>query len=241
MSPYEDGFMSKDIVISAQNIEKTYGKGEAAFRALKGVSLDVKRGESLAIVGKSGSGKSTLMHLLALLDKPDAGSIAINGRNSTKLHGRELNLVRNRTFGFVFQQFFLNPSSTVIDNVELPLKIAGVSRKERKRRAMEVLEMLELDSKAKNKATDLSGGQKQRVVIARALVNNPELLLADEPTGNLDSGTGKIVEEILFDLNKAHGITFILVTHDLDLANKCDRQIFLKDGLIIEELSGEIQ
>lgn len=225
---------NKKIIISAKNVKKTYGHGENAFQALKGVSLDVFEGESVAIVGKSGSGKSTLMHLLALLDSPDEGEIFIDGKSFKNLKGKELNRLRNETFGFVFQQFFLNPSGTVQDNVELPLKIAGVGVKERHERSFAVLKQLELDSKLKNKATDLSGGQKQRAVIARALVNNPKIIFADEFTGNLDSTTGKTIEDVVFGLNRDKGITLIVVTHDDELAARCDRQIRIKDGLIAE-------
>lgn len=227
--------MTRDLVIDATNISKTYGSGSSKFQALKNVSLQVAKGESVAIVGKSGSGKSTLMHLLALLDKPDVGNLFISGQDTQKLKAKSANLFRNKTFGFVFQQFFLTPNTTVLDNVVLPLKIAGVGRKERIARGMEILQTLELDSKAKNKATALSGGQKQRAVIARALINNPSVIFADEPTGNLDSVTGKSVEEILFGLNQKNGITLIVVTHDEDLAAKCERQVILKDGEIIEE------
>lgn len=227
--------MISDVVIDATNISKTYGSGSSKFQALKNVSLRVAKGESVAIVGKSGSGKSTLMHLLALLDKPDVGNLFISGQETHKLKAKSANLFRNKTFGFVFQQFFLTPNTTVLDNVVLPLKIAGVGRKERIARGMEILRTLELDTKAKNKATALSGGQKQRAVIARALINNPSVIFADEPTGNLDSATGNAVEDILFGLNQKNGITLIVVTHDEDLAAKCDRQVILKDGEIIEE------
>lgn len=224
-------------VLDAQDIVKTYGKGANAFSALKGVSLDIKQGETIAIIGKSGSGKSTLMHLLALLDKPTKGSLDIDGQKSTQLSNRKLNELRNKKFGFVFQQFFLTANASVLENVILPLKIAGVGSRERKRRGMEVLKQVELVDKAKNKAKDLSGGQKQRVVIARALINKPQIIFADEPTGNLDSATGATVENLLFALNKAQGITLIVVTHDEDLAKRCDRQIYLKDGLIIKTTS----
>lgn len=218
--------------LSVRDLTKTYGKGESRFDALRGVSFDIHSGESIAIVGKSGSGKSTLMHLLALMDEPTSGTIRLEGVDTQMLRGRRLNAVRNKTFGFVFQQFFLTASQSVLENVMLPLKIAGVSRGERKRRALAVLEQLDLADKAKNRAMDLSGGQKQRAVIARALVNNPRIIFADEPTGNLDSRTGRTVEDILFTLNREHGITLIIVTHDEDLAARCDRRISIHDGLI---------
>ncbi|WP_394554149.1 ABC transporter ATP-binding protein [Agromyces sp. MMS24-JH15] len=221
-------------VLQAVDLHKSYGRGATRFDALKGVSFEVRAGESLAIVGKSGSGKSTLMHLLALLDQPSAGEIRLNGEPAERLRGRELNRTRNATFGFVFQQFFLTSSATVLENVVLPLKIAGVGRAERKRRGMAALEQLDLDDKARNKASDLSGGQKQRVVIARALVNSPQVIFADEPTGNLDSATGALVEDILFRLNREQGITLIVVTHDEELAARCDRRIFVRDGLLFE-------
>lgn len=217
-------------VLSAQDLTKSYGQGENRFDALKGVSLTVEAGDSLAIVGKSGSGKSTLMHLLALLDTPDGGSISVKGQDARSLGKKELNELRNRDFGFVFQQFFLTPNSSVLDNVVLPLMIAGVKPAERRKRGMEALERLEMADKARNKATDLSGGQKQRVVIARALVNNPSVIFADEPTGNLDTATGAVVEDILFDLNREQGITLIAVTHDTDLAARCGRQLYIRDG-----------
>lgn len=224
--------MSGRFVIDAEGITKSYGAGLSRFDALKGVSLQIVAGESVAIVGKSGSGKSTLMHILALLDEPDAGSLRVTGADARELSAKQLNALRNQEFGFVFQQFFLTPNTTVLDNVVLPLKIAGVSPSERRRSGMAVLEQLELADKAANKATDLSGGQKQRAVIARALINKPSIIFADEPTGNLDTATGATVEDILFGLNKDNGITLIVVTHDVDLAARCDRQVFLRDGLI---------
>jgi putative ABC transport system ATP-binding protein len=224
-------------VLSTRNLTKQYGTGSARFDALKGVTIDIAEGESVAIVGKSGSGKSTLMHILALLDSPTSGGLSVDGTDAGKLKGARLNTLRNRTFGFVFQQFFLTPNTSVLDNVMLPLKIAKVGSRERKRRAMEALEQLELADKAKSKATDLSGGQKQRVVIARALVNNPRIIFADEPTGNLDSATGAVVEDLLFRLNEEHGITLVIVTHDEELAARASRRIYLKDGLIVEGLA----
>jgi putative ABC transport system ATP-binding protein len=221
-------------VLETVELTKSYGKGSNRFDALKGITLSINRGESLAIVGKSGSGKSTLMHLLALLDQPSTGQVRLNGEDATKLTGATLNKARNQAFGFVFQQFFLVPNTTVLDNVLLPLKIAGFPSRVRKRRGMEILDSLGMAGKAKNNATDLSGGQKQRVVIARALINNPSVIFADEPTGNLDSATGEVVEDILFNLRSERGITLVLVTHDPDLAERCDRSIFVRDGVLVE-------
>ncbi len=217
-------------LLVADGLRRSYGRGTARFDALKGVSLEIAEGESVAIVGKSGSGKSTLMHLLALLDRPDEGAVSVRGKDAGKLTARQLNRMRNQDFGFVFQQFFLTPNATVLDNVVLPLKIAGVGKRERTRRGMAVLAQLELADKAKNKAVNLSGGQKQRVVIARALVNDPKVIFADEPTGNLDTVTGRLMEDILFSLNTEHGITLVIVTHDTDLAARCGRQLFIRDG-----------
>lgn len=222
--------------MQAHNIRKTYGKGESRFDALRGVSLNITRGEAVAIVGKSGSGKSTLMHLLALLDTPDEGSIEVRGTDARSLSAADLNRLRNSSFGFVFQQFFMIPNATVLDNVILPLKIGGMSARERRERGLEVLKQVEMADKAGNRATALSGGQKQRTVIARALANRPDVIFADEPTGNLDSATGAVVEDLLFDLNRNQGITLVIVTHDEDLARRCDRRIYLKDGLVVDEV-----
>ncbi len=226
-------------VIEVRDLIKVYGKKSTAFEALKGINLDINEGESVAIVGKSGSGKSTLMHLLALLDKPTSGTIKIDGIESTKLSAGELNKLRNRTFGFVFQQFFMNPNDSVLENVVLPLKIAGVGSRERRHRAERALETVGLGERKKFKANDLSGGQKQRVCIARAIINDPKIIFADEPTGNLDSATGDKVIELLFGLNKEKNVTLIIVTHDEDLAKLCDRQIRIMDGRIAEVLLDE--
>lgn len=222
------------VVLEAQELVKSYGRGETGFTALHGVDLAIQAGESVAIVGKSGSGKSTLMHLMALLDAPTSGSVTVQGRDAESLSARELNRVRNTMFGFVFQQFFLTPGQTVLENVVLPLKIAGIGRAQRRRRGLAVLERLELAEKAGVRATDLSGGQKQRVAIARALVNDPSVIFADEPTGNLDSATGAVVQDILFELHRDQGITVVIVTHDPDLAARCDRQVHLRDGVIVD-------
>lgn len=232
--------MDHDFVIDAQNITKSYGTGPARFQAVKDVTLQVERGQSVAIVGKSGSGKSTLMHVLALLDQPDSGSLLVEGKNTVEMTAHDINRIRNQSFGFVFQQFFLTPNLSLLDNVILPLKIAGIKRSERRERGMQILAQFELEDKAKNKAVELSGGQKQRAVICRALINNPSVIFADEPTGNLDSMTGSVVEDALFELNKTQGITLIIVTHDEDLATRCDRQIYLRDGAVVSSLTAQV-
>ncbi|MBQ6394478.1 ABC transporter ATP-binding protein [Candidatus Saccharibacteria bacterium] len=222
-------------LIEVQHLSKTYGKRQSAFQALNDINLTINQGESIAIIGKSGSGKSTLMHLLALLDTPTRGTIKIDGTDTKKLKKRQINRLRNRRFGFVFQQFFMNPHDTVLENVLLPLKISGTRRKTRKKLAEEALKTVELSNKIKNKANDLSGGQKQRVCIARAIVNNPKVIFADEPTGNLDSATGDKIINLLMDLNKNQGVTLIIVTHDEDLAALCQRQIRIADGKIVSD------
>lgn len=222
-------------ILEARDLVKSYGTGEARFDALRGVSLEIGSGEAVAIVGKSGSGKSTLMHLLALLDSPTSGTVLVDGQDSRALTTTQTNQLRNEAYGFVFQQFFMIPSATVLDNVMLPLKIKGVPPRERRERAMELLRLVELDDKAGNRGTNLSGGQKQRMVIARALANRPRVIFADEPTGNLDSATGEVIEDLLFGLNREHGITLVIVTHDEELAQRCDRRVYLKDGLIVDE------
>jgi putative ABC transport system ATP-binding protein len=223
------------MIRQAKGITKIYGKGQNTFIALDKVSLAIKRGESVAITGKSGSGKSTLMHVLAALDRTNSGTISFNKDDYENLRAGKLDGLRSTHFGFIFQQFFLNGRETVLENVLLPLKIAGVGFFERKKRALHALDAVDLTDKKNNRATDLSGGQKQRVAIARALVNDPEVIFADEPTGNLDTENGARVEELLFDLNRKKGITLIIVTHDDDLAKKCDRQFFMKDGTIAEK------
>lgn len=222
-------------LIQTQNLTKVYGKGAAAFSALQDVNLTINEGEVVAVIGKSGSGKSTLMHLLALLDRPSGGSLSLNGQATARLKRKQIDHIRNSLFGFVFQQFFLNADDTVLNNVILPLKIAGVPARQRKARGQEVLQAVDLADKAKSKARDLSGGQKQRVCIARALINNPKVIFADEPTGNLDSATGQMIEDLLFKLHDEQNITLIFVTHDQDLAARCSRQIHIKDGRLMAE------
>ena len=178
-------------LVTAQNIVRVYGHGSSQFQALRGVSLDIQKGESVAIVGKSGSGKSTLMHILALLDHPTSGTITLNDQPVQSIKTKALNQIRNQMFGFVFQQFFLNARDSVLENVMLPLRIGGITGSKRRYLAEAAIEAVGLSDKKNNHAQDLSGGQKQRVCIARALVNNPEIIFADEPTGNLDSTTDR--------------------------------------------------
>jgi len=220
-------------LIQTHNLHKTYGKRGVAYEALRGVDLAIARGESVAIIGKSGSGKSTLMHLLAGLDSATTGTIQVAGHNLAGMNEAELTTLRNRRFGFIFQQFFLQPRLTVLENVALPLQIAGLAPSERRVRALQALEQVGLADKTKNRATDLSGGQKQRVAIARALVTRPEVIFADEPTGNLDTETGQAVTELLFRLHRQHHITLVIVTHDQDLARLCDRIVRIQDGKVV--------
>ncbi len=220
-------------VLATEGLGRVYGKGETAVPALQDIDIAIQKGESVAVVGKSGSGKTTLMHILALLDTPTFGKVLINGKSAGSFKGKALDSLRSETFGFVFQQFFLNADDTVLNNIMLPLKIAGVPRAQRIKRAMQALKDVELEDKAHQKANNLSGGQKQRVCIARALVNKPDIIFADEPTGNLDSATGEKIVQLLFDLNKEQGITLIVVTHDEDLAKRCGRKIQIKDGRLV--------
>lgn len=222
-------------MIKVTELRKSYKNGVNTFEALKGLDLDINQGTSIAIVGKSGSGKSTLMHLLAGLDTPTSGDVSYEDKSLAKMNEKELANFRNEKIGFVFQQFFLQPNLTVLENVLLPLKIAGISKQERKQKAIEALQQVGLEDKANNLAVNLSGGQKQRVCIARAIVTKPSVIFADEPTGNLDSETGEKVIELLFDLNQKLGITLVVVTHDMDLAKLCKEKVFIKDGQIVKE------
>ncbi len=220
-------------MLEAINLSRTFTSDKVDYEVLKAVNLEIKQGECVAIMGKSGSGKSTLMHLLACLDEPTSGSVVFEGSDFTTLSEGQKNRLRNEKFGFVFQQFFLNGRETVFENVALPMRIRGASGKRLNENSMESLQAVGLDDKAKKSAKDLSGGEKQRVCIARALVGKPQVIFADEPTGNLDSKTGETVENLLLQMNKDLGITLIIVTHDEDLANKCERIIEIKDGRII--------
>ncbi len=206
--------------------------GGETVEALKNVSLDIEQGEMVAIIGPSGSGKSTMMHILGGLDRPDSGEVFVDEESLSKLSQRKLADYRNKKIGFIFQTFNLQPDLTSIENVELPLIIAGKNSKERKKLAKEALTKVGLGDRLKHKPNELSGGQRQRVSIARALVNSPKIIFADEPTGNLDSKTGANVLELLKKLNKDEGVTIIIVTHDNDIAEQCDRIVRMKDGEI---------
>ena len=219
-------------MIEVKNVTKTYGKKQNAFRALNNVSLTIPDGASVAILGKSGSGKSTLMHAMSGLDRPEQGEVVIDGENILKLKQKAVDKFRAEKIGFIFQSFFVQGNESVYDNVGLPLEIARVARSERKRRIQRALTSVEMLDKVRNKAKNLSGGQKQRLAIARAIANHPKIIFADEPTGNLDSVTSELVEDMLFGYNRDQGVTLIIVTHDEDLAAKCDILVNIKDGNI---------
>lgn len=219
-------------MIEVTDVTKTYGKGANAYTALSGVSFAVPDGALVAIVGKSGSGKSTLMHVMSGLDHATTGDVMVNGKNLKGMKQRELDKFRSTEMSFIFQSFFVQGNDSCFDNVALPLEISQVSRRKRTGRVREALAAVELSDKEKSKAKNLSGGQKQRLAIARAVAGKPRILFADEPTGNLDSTTGGVIERLLFDYAKENGATLILVTHDIELASRCHMQIHIKDGKI---------
>ena len=221
-------------VIETGNLTKIYGEGENRVEALAGVSLKVERGGWVAVVGPSGSGKSTLMNLLGLLDRPTSGSYVLDGREVSGLRGGEVTKARRDLIGFVFQSYNLLPRQTALSNVELPMIYAGVYGAERRRRALEALERVELSDRVDHKPPELSGGQKQRAAIARALVNRPAILLADEPTGNLDTKSGEGILDLFGELN-ADGTTLIMVTHDMEVAARADRIVEVRDGRIVAD------
>jgi len=227
------------VVIDIENITKDYVMGEETVRALRGVTLQIRRNEYLAVMGPSGSGKSTLMNMLGCLDTPTAGRYEFNGRNVKDMDDDELAAIRNREIGFVFQTFNLLPRATSLRNVELPLIYAGVDPETREDRAAQALIDVGLGDRIHHKPNELSGGQRQRVAIARALVNDPSIILADEPTGNLDSKTGEEIMALLEDLYQ-RGNTIILVTHERDIAAHARRTIHLRDGVIEMDHAGFI-
>jgi putative ABC transport system ATP-binding protein len=224
------------VVISTQNLTKTYRMGKVEVNALCGVSIQIKRGELVAIMGPSGSGKSTLMNILGCLDLPTDGEYVLDGENVSRMRDSQLARVRNQKVGFVFQSFNLLPRESALANVELPLSYSGVTRG-RRQKALNALEKVGLSDRVHHKPTELSGGQQQRVAIARALVNDPAILLADEPTGNLDSKAGREIMDLIRDLNKTRGMTVVIVTHDPNIAGQTQRTIHIQDGLVAEVAS----
>lgn len=227
--------MSKT-VISMRDIVKRYYIGKPnELQILNGISLNVQRGEFLSIVGASGSGKSTLMNMIGALDRPTEGTYLLNGVDISTLDDRQLSRIRNREIGFVFQTFNLIPRSDALQNVELPMMYAGVPHRERVRRARKLLELVEMSDRADHQPNELSGGQKQRVAIARAMANHPSILLADEPTGALDSKTGRMIMDLFHRLHKEEGTTIVLITHSPELAAETERIVTISDGYLVSD------
>jgi len=226
-------------IVEARELTKVYGRGENRVEALTGININVEPGEWIAIMGPSGSGKSTLMNLIGLLDRPTSGSYRLDGRDVSRLRGSELARARRDLLGFVFQSYNLLPRESALENVELPMVYAGVGRKERRKRALGVLETVGLAERAHHRPPELSGGQMQRVAIARALINRPALLLADEPTGNLDTASGAEILDLFEELN-ASGVTVVVVTHDAEVAARTQRVVELRDGRIVADEPSEV-
>lgn len=226
-------------IIHLENICKSYFMGKQELEVLKGISLDILKNEYVALMGPSGSGKSTLMNIIGCLDTPTRGNYVLNGQDVSKTEDNALAEVRNKEIGFVFQQFNLLPRLTALENVALPLVYAGVSRKKRNEKAMQVLDMVSLTDRSHHKPNELSGGQCQRVAIARALVNDPSIILADEPTGNLDSKTSDEIMRIFEKIHQA-GNTIVLVTHETDIANHAKRIVRLRDGAVESDIKNKL-
>jgi putative ABC transport system ATP-binding protein len=219
-------------VVEVKNLTKVYRMGDVDVHALCGVSLQIQRGEVVAIMGPSGSGKSTLMNILGCLDRPTSGEYLLDGENVARMNDNQLARVRNRKVGFIFQSFNLMARSSALANVELPMRYAGVGRRLRQQNSVEALEAVGLQDRMHHRPKELSGGQQQRVAIARALVNNPSIIMADEPTGNLDSKTGVEIMDLLLRLNRERGVTLIIVTHDPEIASHASRIIHIRDGQV---------
>jgi putative ABC transport system ATP-binding protein len=220
------------IVIESKNLVKTYQMGKILVEALRGVSIEIQRGEVIAIMGPSGSGKSTLMNLLGCLDRPTSGEYILDGETVSQLSDNKLATIRNRKVGFIFQSFNLLPRVSALENVELPLRYSGLNH--HRQRAKQALDAVGLSDRLKHRPSELSGGEQQRVAIARALVNNPAIVMADEPTGNLDSKSGREIMELLLSLNRERAMTVIIVTHDPAIASQTQRIVHLRDGLLEE-------
>ena len=227
-------------MISVKNLKKTYFLGGEEVYALDDVSLSIKEHEFVAIIGQSGSGKSTFMNMLGCLDRPDSGEITLDGTDILKCKEKELSVIRNKKIGFIFQQFHLLPKLSALENVELPLIYQGMPTKKRREKAVKALKAVGLEKRMNHKPNQLSGGQQQRVAIARALVGEPSLILADEPTGNLDSRSGKEIMMLLHNLNE-EGNTHVLITHDNNVAMEAPRQVQISDGKIIKDSGGEAE
>lgn len=226
-------------LVELRNVRKTYRMGEEEIHALDDVSLDIAMGDFMSIIGPSGSGKSTLMHILGCLDSPTSGTIQLDGVMIHHASARQLAAIRNRKIGFVFQSFNLLPKLNVLQNVELPMVYSGLGGRERRERAMEAMKKVGIDNRAKHRPSQLSGGQQQRVAIARALVNDPRIIFADEPTGNLDSHTGEVVLEMFHKFHE-EGRTIILVTHDPEIAAVTPRRLEIRDGKIAREVDRKL-
>lgn len=221
--------------IKTENLKKIYKTEEGYVEALKGINIEIEKGKMIAIMGPSGSGKSTFLHLLGGIDKPTEGKIFIKGKDLYKMSEKEIAHFRNKNLGFVFQFHYLLPEFTAIENVAIPAIISQKSEKEAIKKAKNILKNLNLEDRLYHKPSQLSGGQQQRVAIARALINNPEIIIADEPTGNLDSENSKIVMEIFKKLNKEYNVSIIIATHDIDIAKYCNHIYYMKDGLLYDK------
>ncbi len=224
-----------DLVVDAKDLRKVYQMGEVEVHALRGLNIEIRRGEVLSIMGPSGSGKSTLMNMLGCLDRPTSGEYYLDGESVADMNDDQLAGIRNRKVGFVFQSFNLLPRATAISNVELPLRYASISGKDRRLRAIEALESVGLGDRVTHRPSELSGGQQQRVAIARALINDPAIVMADEPTGNLDTTSGEEVMQLLLNLNAQKDTTLIIVTHDPEIAQLTNRIVMIRDGVVVED------
>lgn len=216
-------------MITAEGIRKSYG----SLQVLKGIHLEIKEGEIVSIVGASGAGKSTLLHILGTLDKSDGGKVTFSGEDVTRMNSKRLAAFRNKNIGFVFQQHHLLPEFTSLENICMPAFIAGRSRKEAEKKALELMELMNLGARANHRPSELSGGEQQRTAVARALINSPKVIFADEPSGNLDSETAQALHHLFFELRKQLNQTFVVVTHNMQLAEMADRKLTMKDGVII--------